>query len=172
MNFEDRIREQRTTEATKKNLIGMEGKIYLIARFLGHEIISQSDEQNFLDDFLEGDYDQEKIFTLDENTSTRKLGYCFDGMSRGYHIEIYTDDNLNEIKLYYKGIIFYKESFGILENYVPHQEWENIIENLYIECQNRIEKFIKNKKAEEKESLQRLENETIKNLRKKWGDII
>lgn len=172
MNFEDRIKEIRTTEATKKNLIGMEGKLYLIARFLGHEIISQSSDQSFLDNFWEDVTENDDIPILDESTRSSKLGYYFDGMSRGHHLEIYTNDNINEIKMYYKGNIFYHESFGVLEKYIPHQEWETIIENLFIECNSRIQKFLKTKKQNEEKQFEKLENKTLEEIRKKWGDII
>jgi len=34
MEFEDRIREKRTAEALQKNLLGQEGKIFLISKLI------------------------------------------------------------------------------------------------------------------------------------------
>ena len=172
MNIEDRIREERTTEATKKNLMGMEGKLYLIARFLGDEIIQQSSTENYLDDFWNNIDYEEKMPIIDESTSVSHLGYHYDAMKRGYHLEIFTEYNINEIRLYYKNFLCYKESSGRLETYVPHIEWEQAIENLYLECEPKIKKYVKNKKSEEIKSIQILENDTIKKIREKWGNII
>jgi hypothetical protein len=169
MDIEQRIIEQRTTEATKKNLIGYEGKLYLIARFLGDEIIKQSEEQQFLN---YEDFEEEEIQTLDENTVTTKLGYFYTGTKHANNIEIYTDDYFGEIRVFYKGILCYKETGGVLETYVPHDLWEKTIEDLYTIIQPKIKKYIKTKAIEEQTNLKIAEDNTISELRKKWGDII
>ena len=46
---EKRIQEQRTIEATKKNLMGLTGKIGTIVRNLGQPMISQCEGGTFLD---------------------------------------------------------------------------------------------------------------------------
>jgi hypothetical protein len=169
MDIEQRIIEQRTTEATKKNLIGYEGKIYLIARFLGDEIIKQNEEQQFLN---YDDFQEDEIQTLDENTITTKLGYFYTGSKHANNIEIYTDDYFGEIKVFYKGFLCYKETSGLLETYVPNECWENTIEELYNIIQPKIKNYIKKKAIEEQNNYKMMEDTTIADLRKKWGDII
>lgn len=58
MKHEIKIREQRTIEATRKNLMGPGGKFGCIVRFLGEPIIAQSEggdfmDVNYLDDYGE-----------------------------------------------------------------------------------------------------------------------
>ena len=118
MGIEDKeklIREQRTIEATKKNLMGLGGKLGCILRNLGQPIIGQYDEGRLfsttnvdpingetLDPFdeLEEDYIKHMGMggmpepTGDEwgdrdydipDTHTVMYGWHWDGLSQGYH---------------------------------------------------------------------------------------
>jgi hypothetical protein len=169
MELEKRIIEQRTIEAHKKNLIGFQGKLYLIARFLGDEIIKQSEELNYLD--FE-DFDPEKIETLDEDTTSKKIGYFYSGLRDANQLEIYVDDYYSEIRVFYKGFLCYKETAGALSTYVPHAIWEDIVDKLYERASIRIDKALERKQEEDKINMKIMEEKTISELRKKWGDII
>lgn len=68
--IEDKIKEKRILEATKKGLMGQNGKIGLVLKTLGQPIISQSEgggyvDSNYID--LEGYSDQKSLYDI-ENT--------------------------------------------------------------------------------------------------------
>ncbi len=170
MSIEARIKEQRTIEATKKNLIGMEGKIYLIARFIGSEIVYQSEEQSTLDDY----YDQSDEYTIpviDDSTISNVVGYSFSGLNYGHNLEIFTEDYSMTIKLYYEGRIVYKESSGELESYAPHDSWEKVIDYFYEIADKKIKKYLEDKEKREKMEMQSLKKNAIEDLESKWGNL-
>jgi hypothetical protein len=171
MSIEARIKEQRTIEATKKNLIGMEGKIYLIARFLGNEIIHQSSDGNYLNDFTE-EIDEFTFPVIDDNTISNTIGYNFSGLNYGHNLEIFTEDYSMTIKLYYNGSVVYKESSGDLEAYSPSKNWEDAIEYFYEIADKKIKKFLEEKAKKDKLDIQMLKQNTIEDLQSKWGNII
>jgi hypothetical protein len=170
MSIEARIKEQRTIEATKKNLIGMEGKIYLIARFLGNEIVYQSSEQNYLDDY-ENNIDEYTIPVIDDSTVSNVIGYNFSGLNYGHNLEIVTEDYSMTIKLYFNGRILYKESSGDLESYSPHESWEKVVDYFYEIAEKKIKKYLEEKEKREKMEMQSLKKNTIEDLQSKWGNI-
>ena len=170
MNLEERILEQRTIEATKKNLIGQEGKIYLIARFLGDEIIYQNDSYDDYD--FEQEFNVENMPILSEDTYSRKIGHHYSGLKHANKIEIFTDDYSGEIRLFNDGNLVYKEVFSILESYVPNNNWEEVVDKLQIIIKPKIENFLKNKKKKEERDMKIMENNTIKEIQKRWGNIL
>lgn len=62
---------------------------------------------------------------------TQQIGWHFDGLSRGMHMEIKYDEFTTEFILTYRGFVAYKEIKGEIFSYVPNQEWEGWIESLY-----------------------------------------
>ena len=117
-NPESRIQEQRTIEAAKNNIMGLNGKLGCIAKNLGDPIIAEYSggqyfSSNDMPDYLNLDQDeQEQIrsvhFTMGGHTldepgdvdptwsrkpnkeycNTEHLGWFFDGLGRGIHLEI------------------------------------------------------------------------------------
>ena len=170
MSIEARIKEQRTIEATKKNLIGMEGKIYLIARFLGNEIIYQNSDQNFLEDY-ESDFDEYTMPILDDSTISNLIGYNFYGLNYGHNLEIVTEDYSMTIKLYYNGKIVYKESSGDIESYSPDSSWEKAVDYFYEIAEKKIKKYLEEKEKKEKMEMQALKKNAIEDLQSRWGNI-
>lgn len=118
------IQEKRTIEATRKNFIGLTGKFGAIVQTLGHKIISSGF-------FEEAEEISEDIPTFEDDYEGVCIGYHFDGLSRGLHLEIQYDQSLSEIKVHYKGSLVYHEVAGDLFAYVPQDVWENEIEKLY-----------------------------------------
>lgn len=62
---------------------------------------------------------------------TMVIGWHFDGLSRGMHMEIKYDDMISELSLHHKGYLSYKEIKGEIVCYVPGAEWEGWIDTLY-----------------------------------------
>ena len=172
MNIEERIREQRTSEATRKNFMGIEGKICLIARFLGSQIINQGDSPEYLDYDSFYTTDPNEIPTFDDEFSSNEVGYSFDGLSRGVHMNITYIESQAIIKLWYKGYLVYHEEEGNLQTYIPNDIWENQIENLYKIVELQLKKKIEQYKKEEPAITKAIEKSELQKLRDRWGDII
>jgi len=165
MDKEHKIKEQRTIEATRDNLMGLNGKLGMIARFLGVPIVAQSEGGPFLDTgYLNyGIYEEVDPFELKSGTpedinrqiqawetgdqrpdgpewnplpdgkvmNSYFVGWLFDGLSRGIHMEIKYYEESSELRVDYKGYMVYKEVAGELEAYAPDEEWRSKIEVLY-----------------------------------------
>ena len=198
--IEEKIREQRTIEANKKGLIGQNGKIGMVLRMLGHPIIAQYEGGTYVDtNYLDlGRLDEEeprnnedfmkKIPTMDlgENQrpeseewaqiddpigySTRTIGWHFDGLSRGMHMEVKYDEETTEFSLYYKGYLAYKEVKGELLAYVPNEEWEGWIERLSKAAKELQRKTREKDFAEQCETAERNKKNWWQNIISRWGD--
>ena len=170
MNIEEKIREQRTFEATAKNLMGMEGKFFLIARFLGDAITSQSTDQTFLetDDF----YEENDMPSFSENDIFSDIGYIYNGLSNGIHLEIICKENEGTIKVYFEGYLYYEEEQGTLNRYVPYEPLEKLIENLYSRVEEKVKHILKKEKPIQEKQIKKMEFDEIRKLREKWGNII
>lgn len=99
----------------------------------------------------------------------QQIGWHFDGLSRGMHMEIKYDELNSELSLTYKGYMAYKESKGEILSYVPNKEWEEWIGSLYEKAKEKQRKL----KEEEFEN-KILENEKNKTdwwrkMISKWG---
>src|SRR5581483_10161301 len=127
---ERRVREQRLIEASRKNLIGMEGKIGTILRNLGQPIWKDgsdwftSNEFDSPNDWVweEGD----EIPTADIDASSSEIGMVFDALSWGIHVEIRYLTEEQKLTLLYQDTTVYEEISGDLECYVPG-DWEQKI---------------------------------------------
>ena len=173
MNIENRIIEQRTAEAMQKNLMGQQGKLYLIAKFLGHAILKQSDPDNIL--YYDGMYDEfndNNIPIMDDSVSSYEVGYNFDGLSRGINLNIMCNDQMSTIKMYYDGYCYYEEENNQLSRYVPNALIEKQIDSLYLVVEEKVKEMYRKMKAEEIKKASKIEKEEIRRLREKWGDIL
>lgn len=173
MDLEQRIIEQRTTEAIKKNLMGYEGKIFLISKILGQELVKEVEGAETLD--FEEMYeipDPESMPTFAEDSYSYPIGHSFDGLSYGYHLNITFLEYENTIRLWYKGTLVYSETAGVLQSYIPHQEWEKVIDNLFSIVEAKVEKMIKQKNQLDKKSFAIFKDRELQRIRDKWGDII
>lgn len=203
---EKRIKEQRTVEANKKNLMGFDGKIGCIVRNMGQPLVSQSRGGTYFSstpgfDFFdiptdnlpgelspgtpeeitqqlpvididgveqpEGGIWMDRPATILENTE--KLGWYFDGLIRGMHLEIkYMDEN-KELTVNYKGYCVYRELTGDLEAYIPLKEWEDMIDRLYNVARKIRVVHHKNEKEERKQELKRAKETWLQKMKNKWG---
>lgn len=181
------IREKRTIEATKKNLMGQVGKFAVIAKNLGTPIIRQGSsflDATFLDDpfddFSDAEFEstasgqagpmmyQDKITETSDQTVTEE-GYLFDGLSRGMHLEIKAWNENGKIEVSYKGHSVYKEIAGELYGYAPSDEWEQLIHKLYRVAQDRRKDIKKIQEQEIGEIIRKEKLSFLDKLRYRWG---
>lgn len=207
--IEKQIQEKRTIEATKKKLMGFNGKIGCIARNLGQPIIEHSsggvyheygspidfwDEMNEkpLEDIKDADELMMNIPTMEvldelgnpigdmegkEWSESRErshmnaipLGWFFDGLSRGMHLEIKYEEAEKSLTVFYKGYEVYKEMGGELFGYAPHDEWENKIEQLYVVARKINEQRKNDAKSDQTKIAEKIKDSWWERTRKKWG---
>ena len=171
-NKEKIIREKRTIEAVKKNFMGPGGKLGLIAKYLGSPIIVQGSgmfDQTFLDDPYEEQNNSEEMPTFGDHETVYEIGWIYDGLNQGLHLEIKYSNPENKLTVYYKGYEVYREVSGELEAYAPFEEWENAIQELYkiskIRQKDKKEKDYINKK----EIVKKIKLSFLEKLRMRWG---
>lgn len=177
------IKEQRTNEAVKKNLMGIEGKIGCVLKHMGEPIIQQGIddgiiERTYLDDpYL--DEEEEMPIAYEEEIEQpegwewseprelniirpRIVGWVFDALRFGMHLEINYKESDAKLSMFYKGDMVFQEQGGELLCYTPAEEWESKIDQLY--------KVASKKKAEKKkEKQEQIKKEAAKN-KKTWLD--
>jgi hypothetical protein len=188
------IRERRTSLAVKNNMMGPSGKIGIIVKALGNPIMSQGSsyvDTYYLEDpyadFTDTEYEktlsgqngpvawQDRILedesgagvVSDDNPNF--LGYVFDGLSRGIHIEIQYMRHEHTLKVYYKGYEVYKEIAGELEAYNPFPEWEESINKLYKNAKEKSKEIKEQEFAEFSEAVERKKTSFWQRLRMRWG---
>jgi hypothetical protein len=171
MNVEERIIEQRTLEAIRKNLMGQQGKLYLIAKVLGNAITQQSAGGNFLN-FDMFNEDPDTIPILEDDATSHDIGYVFNGLSRGLNIEIICKDYEGVIKLTWDGFCYYHEEANVLMKYVPNDKLEKMVDSLFTVVENKVQEEYRRLKKQEIKEAPKLEQEELRRLRDKWGDII
>jgi hypothetical protein len=171
MSPEQRIKEQRMIEATGKGYTGaLNSKFGCILQFLGKPIKSHSSplfETSYLFDPYEVNDDE--MPTFDDGEMVSELGFFFDGLSRGMHLEIKFIDN--DLTVNYKGYLVYKETSGDLEAYFPHPEWEKHIENLY-SAAVKLQRQAKKESGQTKIKIEEAEKKAwLHSLWEKWGSF-
>ena len=170
MKFNEQvIREKRTIEAVKKQFMGVNGKLYLIAKNVGEPIIRQNEESNYIiyDNFWKTD--ENDIRTMDENEYSECIGHAFDGLRNGYNLEVLAFGEEKLIKVFYNSKKVYEEVGGELESYYPDQEWESIIEKLYLIAEKREQEYKKQERENKKEKFEKSKSNLINYLKEKWN---
>lgn len=170
MKFNEQVvREKRTIEAVKKQFMGTNGKLYLIAKNVGEPIIRQNEESSYIiyDNFWETN--ESDIRTMDENEYSECIGHAFDGLRNGYNLEIlaFNDDKL--IKVFYNSRKVYEEIAGELDSYYPDDEWESKVEKLYLIAEKREVEYKKQEKENKKEKFEEKKSSFIDYLKEKWN---
>jgi hypothetical protein len=169
---EKRIKEQRLIEAAEKNLLGASGKLGSICRYLGEEIkgVGGSLYDSYEYDFdTWGEEDPEDLPTSELDTSVYKMGYLFDGLSRGMHLEIKYLSYEKRLTCHYQGYEVYREVEGDLKGYAPKPEWETLVDNLYKITQTTARKKKKQQAAEEKAKMKAYGLGFLQKLKDRWG---
>lgn len=195
------IKQKRLVQATQNNLMGLNGKLGCIAKFMGDPITMHLEGGQFfssteLDDPYYYQTDINDCRTAEEiankipmmnadqddpqgpewrefqnriNVTTYDMGWIFDGLNKGLHLEIkYMVEN-NELIVYYKGSLVYKESAGDLDAYVPHPEWEDKVDQLFKTAEKIREKNTKSQREENIDLNKRQKESWLQSIKKKWG---
>ena len=169
-NIEEKIASLRLTEAIQKDFYGKTGKIFIICRVFGSEIIQDNFSSNPIR-FLYEDTEEDKVNEFDENHTSTIIGYHYDGLKMGIPMEITIKDYNNSIKVMWQGRTVYEEADEQLQSYNPLNEWEKNIDLLYSKAEQKINKQKELENNETIKQIQQEEDKEIKRLREKWGII-
>jgi hypothetical protein len=104
-----------------------------------------------------------------QGASVTTIGWHFDGLNRGMHLEMKYLEGESEIIVHYKGHLVYKEVGGDLKTYAPLPEWESWVNDLYGVAKIKDDK---NKKIERDERIAeaaKTKESWLEKLRKNWG---
>lgn len=110
-NIEEKIAELRLTEAVQKDFFGSTGKLSIISKVFGSEIIQDNFANNPINLFYE-DIEEEKMQEFDINHTSTVIGHHFDGLKMGMPLEITQKDYENGIKVLWQGRVVYEEADG------------------------------------------------------------
>ena len=200
-DLEERIREQRTVEANRKGLVGHGGKIGVVLKVLGQPIVGQSEGGIYVDTNKLEDWDRDyseprnalemmrKIPIMDTGGhdrpstdewsemddpiayGTRTIGWHFDGLGRGMHLEIMYDDATTEFTVTYKGYQVYREVKGELSAYIPHPEWEGWIDQLFKKAREAPRGMKEEEFKEQIKAADRSKENWLREIASRWGII-
>ena len=164
------IKEQRLMEATRKGIIGLEGKFGVILKYLGQPILYQTSyhDETYLPDVYAVP-DEETMPVFDEDQDIVEVGRIFDGLRYGIHLEIKYIDNRKELMVTYQGYTVYCEMNNELECYVPRDEWEEKLEGLYVMAKKNEKTKIKEIKSKNKAINKGVMEVFLEKLKMKWG---
>lgn len=167
-NIEEKIVELRMAEAIQKDLFGQTGKISIISKVFGSEIIQDNFSTNPIG-FIYDDIEEEKVPEFDIGHTSYVIGYHFDGLRLGIQLEIIQKDYDNSLKVFWQNRVVYEESDGELISYNPLDEWEKNIDNLYKKAEKKIGKEKKDNKEIIDEQMKKEEDKEVARLKEKWG---
>ncbi len=184
---ENVIREKRTIEATKKNLMGPSGKFGVILQAFGTPVIRQGTSlmdvtflENPFEEQVTVDYastasgqrgpiaQRDEILTLSDEY-VQNEGVLFDGLNRGLHLEIVYWNAESKLQVSYKGYVVYLEIAGELGAYAPFDDWENQIDRLFKAAKKRVAQM---KIQEGEEMAKQIEKNKLKfweKIKLRWG---
>jgi hypothetical protein len=182
------IKEQRTALAVSKKYMGKSGKFGLILNCFGKSVIYQGAsnyEQNLFKDPYELE-EEDKLPELDEDMPIFEIGKTFDGLKFGYHIEISymkhgvvpEKDEFGKtvyrqaakvLKVMYKGYYVYIEAENELVMFLPHKEWEDIIDIMYKSAEKIGKRIVKDIEEMAVEESRKEKLTFLQRLRETWG---
>ena len=177
------LKEKRTSEATRKNLMGSAGKLGMICKYLGVPIRRSGgsseqgegpwgdilfDRTELEDPYTEDDPDELPTFD-DTDEQIHEVGWLFDGLSSGMHLEIIYQHEAKKLTVTYKGYLVYAEIAGDLERYAPFDDWEKLIEKLYTKAKERHDRYKKEMQVFEGRKIKEEKMNFLQKLRLKWG---
>lgn len=177
---EKRIREARTIEATKKNLMGVQGKLGTIAKYMGQPIVSEEGgigySSNPMDDVWtlpDGDLEETSSSYSDmpeANTESLvfQIGWLFDGTTSGVPVEIKYKADEHCLSVHHQGYKVYEEIAGELEAYLPGI-WEEKIEQLYKFAKEKRERKKHVALAEAREEHEKNKTGFLQKMKELWG---
>ena len=118
------------------------------------------------DDTISLDYDTNSI---GDPVSFTDIGWHFDGLSRGIHLEIKYESEKNELTVQYKGYTVYREIAGELMSYAPFPEWEEKTNQLFKTARGIQVQILQKEKKEKIESANKSKEKWWDKVKHKWG---
>ena len=171
MEYEDRIQRIRLEEASKKEYFGPTSKFIFVVKLLGSEIVQDNFPSESISSFYEDLYISEnKVNEFSEDHTSSIIGYQYDGLRLGLPIEIIYKESMSNIKVFWKNRIVYEETDGVLERFIPLNEWETEIEKFYKKAQAKL-KIMKEKQEKAAGMVKSPDNAEIMRIREKWGIV-
>jgi len=115
-----------------------------------------------------GGWKDQRNYRTDE-PSLRMLGWVFDGLSRGLHLEIVYRVDKKELKVVFKGNVVFREVNGELLAYNPYDEWEMPLENLYNFAKTKEKSSTKQEKQDMSVAAESNKSSWLQKMKEKWG---
>ena len=183
---EKKIQEQRLILATKNDFMGASGKIGIILRYLGQDILSQEtysssgyadfDDTNlpYMGDLELGEEPTGGAFKEERNyqinpADIHSIGYYYDGLKNGWHLELRYLFETKELTVHYRGYLVFKEMAGELYAYNPMKDWEIIIHKLHRSAKEVENKDKAEEKVENKIATARAKQSWLDKMKERWG---
>jgi len=98
---------------------------------------------------------------------TKSVGWHFDGLSRGHHLEIKLTGN--DLIAHYQGNVVYAESAGDLKCYVPGAEWETKVDGLFQVAKKKKDAKFKTEKTERIQENAKEKTKFLDKIKTFWG---
>ena len=165
---EQAIREQRTNQAIRDNYLGAAGKIGMIAKWLGSQIISETGGLYDVS-YLEQPQEDTPGLPVAQDNYMSVEGYVFDGLSRGMHIEIRYLNSESKLTVDYRGYRVYTEIAGDLAAFAPFPEWTDMIDKLYKLASEKQKKYVEDHREEDILEIKQQQATWLQKLRIRWG---
>lgn len=103
------------------------------------------------------------------NYTQSQIGYHFDGLGRGMHLEMFYKEEQSTITVHYKGYEVFRETAGILKGFNPLPEWEEWVESLFKAASMKDKKARKTEAEESLEEAVKDRQSWLEKLRLRWG---
>jgi hypothetical protein len=100
---------------------------------------------------------------------SHEMGWHFDGLSSGMHLEIKYLIERRELAVSWQGYCVYKEVAGELSAYFPKDDWEANIEKLFPIAKSRDRKKQTDELVERKTANEQAKVGLLQRMRNKWG---
>lgn len=169
MNAKEKaIQEQRTNQAIRENYMGSAGKIGMIAKWMGSEIISETGGLYDVNYLPQSEEDTDGL-PVAEDTYLSLEGYVFDGLSRGMHLEIRYINKESKLTVDYRGYRVYTEIAGDIAAFAPFPEWMDMIEKLYKIAVEKQKKKFADCEEEDVIEIKKQQATWLQKLRMRWG---
>jgi hypothetical protein len=186
---ENKIKDLRVLEAKKRDYMGLKGKFGAILKTMGEPIIEHSEglySQNVMEDYMDIE-ESEDLPTADTEDRDQpegwewkpskeidlfqpiNQGWHFDALSRGLQLEIWFTEEESELKVTYKGYVVYKEQGGDLKSFVPHEEWQQPIESLYLQARKLLRKQQDQQNKSKASKEKTIKGTWIDRMKSLWG---
>jgi hypothetical protein len=104
-----------------------------------------------------------------EGSSMVEIGWLWDGLRGGMHLEIKYLDESKELTVHHGGYLVYQEVAGDLTRYLPNEDWELLINRVYLVAKKKEQSKKRIKKEERTNLGERIKKNWLQRMRDRWG---